>query len=164
MTRVSSRFLIQFNVSSIVSSNSRVSSNALFAQLLWWPWSILAPSIASVWLWNFFDVGSELFRFWAKNQHTEGKYLYFVNTCYIQRMTVHQLLGVILENKLLLTKILKVRNQEISDYSWHKRLTLKGRLYHFLMSYHSYYSSVPNRRVGWNNPVGWIFHAKLINV
>ena len=26
------------------------------------------------------------------------------------------------------------------------------------------YSSVPNRRVGPNNPVGWIFHGKLINV
>ena len=26
------------------------------------------------------------------------------------------------------------------------------------------YSSVPNRRVGPINPVGWIFHGKLINV
>ena len=26
------------------------------------------------------------------------------------------------------------------------------------------YSSVPNRRVGPNNPVGWIFHGKLVNV
>ena len=27
-----------------------------------------------------------------------------------------------------------------------------------------FYSSVPNKLVGWNNPVGWIFHGKLINV
>jgi hypothetical protein len=51
--------------------------------------------LISVWSWNFKDGGSLKVRFLAKNQHTtKAKKI-------LQRITLHQKLGLILESKVV---------------------------------------------------------------